>query len=62
MLIKNHTDLRSWVKNKMRFSNDETVEAIVDAIDFDVNRSVSFTDNWTSYLGTLPNNLMELLR
>jgi len=62
MLIKNHADLRTWIKQANRYLDEQAVDSVENAIDFDVNRDVSFGDNWTRYLGNLPKNLLELLR
>lgn len=62
MLIKNHKDLRNWIQSTNRYLDEQAVEQVENAIDFDVYRDVSFGDNWTRYLGNLPKNLLDLLR
>ncbi len=62
MIIKNHTDLEKYIVERIPQNVPMyVIDKVVEAIDYDRERP-SFTDNWRSYLDSLPQNLLYLLK
>lgn len=59
-IINSVNDLRTWVDPRVEWESVEERDAVIDAIRRDMRRPALGLD-WSEYLDSLPDNLLDLL-